>query len=179
MMQKCAFFDRDGVINKDLGYVYKQTDFIFCDGIFELLSTLKAQGYLLLVMTNQSGIARGYYTQEQLERLHQYMQQCLIEKIGFGFDRIYFCPHSPEANCACRKPKIGMIEAACRDFSINLAQSFFIGDKITDMQCAQNAHINGKFLLGTEDIGDNSLKNIQKVATLQELHSIIKAQNSL
>ncbi|AAP78131.1 HAD family hydrolase [Helicobacter hepaticus] len=173
-MQKCAFFDRDGVINQDNGYVYKIKDFIFCDGLFALLETLKAQNYLLLVITNQSGIARGYYNESDLNTLHQYMQERLKAQLGFGFDRIYHCPHLPSENCDCRKPKIGMIKAACRDFNIDLAHSFFIGDKITDMQCAQNAHINGKFLLGEAQVNDNSLKNVQKIATLHQLHSIIK-----
>lgn len=173
-MQKCAFFDRDGVINQDNGYVYKIEDFIFCDGLFELLETLKAQHYLLLVITNQSGIARGFYSESDLNALHQYMQESLKARLGFGFDKIYHCPHLPSQNCDCRKPKIGMIQTACRDFDIDVAHSFFVGDKITDMQCAQNANINGKFLLADTQVNDNSLKNVQKITTLHQLHSIIK-----
>ncbi|RDU58974.1 D-glycero-alpha-D-manno-heptose-1,7-bisphosphate 7-phosphatase [Helicobacter marmotae] len=173
-MKKCAFFDRDGVINQDLGYVYKAEDFIFNQGLFELLDTLKKQDYLLLVITNQSGIARGYYTEDELIALHNHMQQCLRNTLGFGFDKIYFCPHLPTQNCQCRKPKIGMILSAMQDFDIDLQNSFFIGDKITDMQCAMAANINGKFLLSTQELEDKSLQNVQKVATLEELHSIIK-----
>ncbi|MCH5313871.1 MAG: HAD family hydrolase [Helicobacter sp.] len=172
-MQKCAFFDRDGVINKDNGYVYKISDFVFNDGLFPLLRTLKTQGYLLLVITNQSGIERGYYTEFDLKVLHQFMQEEIQAQCGFGFDKIYHCPHLPSKNCDCRKPKTGMIKAACKDFNIDLTQSFFVGDKITDMQCAQEAGINGKFLLGEAEVIDISLQNIQKIATLQELHSII------
>lgn len=178
-MQKCAFFDRDGVINEDLGYVYKQKDFIFCDGLFELLKTLKKQNYLLLVMTNQSGIARGYYTQEDLFILHQYMQDTLTHKLGFCFDRIYHCPHLPSQNCECRKPNIGMVKAALKDFEIDLKQSFFVGDNITDMQCAENAGIWGKFLLQKDEKNTESsqhnIKNLQKISTLHQLHSIIQA----
>lgn len=173
-MQKCAFFDRDGVINQDNGYVYKIEDFIFCDGLFPLLKTLKARNYLLLVITNQSGIARGYYSESDLNALHQYMQDYIHTQCGFTFDKIYHCPHLPSQNCDCRKPKTGMIESACKDFNIDLTQSFFVGDKITDMQCAQNAHINGRFLLGDAQVSDNSLKNVQKITTLHQLHSIIK-----
>lgn len=173
-MQKCAFFDRDGVINEDSGYVYRIEDFIFRDGLFELLCALKNAQYLLIVITNQSGIARGYYTKEQLEALHQYMQQIVMQQCGFHFDRIYYCPHAPDSHCVCRKPKIGMIESACKDFSIDLAHSLFIGDNITDMQCAQNAGINGQFLLNTQAVLDDALKNVQKVATLREVRSIIK-----
>ncbi|WP_104743491.1 D-glycero-alpha-D-manno-heptose-1,7-bisphosphate 7-phosphatase [Helicobacter cinaedi] len=181
-MQKCAFFDRDGVINEDVGYVYKQKDFIFCDGLFELLKTLKKQDYLLLVMTNQSGIARGYYTQEDLFALHQYMQDTLTHKLGFCFDRIYHCPHLPSQNCECRKPNIGMVKAALKDFEIDLKQSFFIGDNITDMQCAENAGIWGKFLLQKDEknteSSQHSIKNLQKISTLHQLHSIIQANES-
>lgn len=179
LMQKCAFFDRDGVINEDVGYVYKQKDFIFCDGLFELLKTLKKQDYLLLVMTNQSGIARGYYTQEDLFILHQYMQDTLTHKLGFCFDRIYHCPHLPSQNCECRKPNIGMVKAALKDFEIDLKQSFFVGDNITDMQCAENADIWGKFLLQKDEknaeSSQYSIKNLQKISTLHQLHSIIQA----
>ena len=182
LMRKCAFFDRDGVINKDVGYVYKQKDFIFCDGLFELLKTLKKQDYLLLVMTNQSGIARGYYTQEDLFILHQYMQDTLTHKLGFCFDRIYHCPHLPSQNCECRKPNIGMVKAALKDFEIDLKQSFFVGDNITDMQCAENAGIWGKFLLQKDEknteSSQHSIKNLQKISTLHQLHSIIQANES-
>ena len=182
LMQKCAFFDRDGVINEDLGYVYKQKDFIFCDGLFELLATLKKQDYLLLVMTNQSGIARGYYTQEDLFILHQYMQDTLTHKLGFCFDRIYHCLHLPSQNCECRKPNIGMVKAALKDFEIDLRQSFFLGDNITDMQCAENAGIWGKFLLQKDEknteSSQHSIKNLQKISTLHQLHSIIQANES-
>lgn len=182
LMRKCAFFDRDGVINEDLGYVYKQKDCIFCDGLFELLKTLKKQDYLLLVMTNQSGIARGYYTQEDLFTLHQYMQDTLTHKLGFCFDRIYHCPHLPSQNCECRKPNIGMVKAALKDFEIDLKQSFFVGDNITDMQCAENAGIWGKFLLQKDEkkteSSQHSIKNLQKISTLHQLHSIIQANES-
>lgn len=187
-MQKCAFFDRDGVINEDLGYVYKAKDFIFCDGLFELLATLKKQDYLLLVITNQSGIARGYYTQEELFSLHQYMQDLLLHKLGFAFDRIYHCPHLPSQNCECRKPNIGMVKAACADFEIDLHHSFFVGDKITDMQCAENAGIWGKFLLHKDErpekdkkdseSSQHNIKNLQKISTLHQLHSIIQNTKS-
>lgn len=176
-MQKCAFFDRDGVINEDVGYVYRAQDFVFCDGLFELLCLLKKRDYLLLVITNQSGIARGYYTQDDLLTLHEYMQNTLHQKLGFSFDRIYHCPHLPSQNCHCRKPNIGMIEAACADFRIDLSRSFFVGDKITDMQCAQNAHIHDKFFLSTSKESESQhIKNLQKISTLRQLHSIIQHQ---
>lgn len=172
MAQKAAFFDRDGVINEDKNYVHSIENFVFCDGIFKLLELAKQKNYLLLVVTNQSGIGRGLYTQEDLESLHKYMQQELIKKLGFGFDRIYFCPHSPELNCECRKPKIGMINQALSEFDIDLARSFLIGDKITDMQCAKSADIAKRLFLSesSDEIKDIQL---QKITSLHQAYSII------
>lgn len=172
--RRCAFFDRDGVINRDYGYVYKKEEFVFNDGIFELLEFLKSHGFLLIVVTNQSGIARGYYTQQDLEVLHTFMQECLKERLGFGFDKIYFCPHAPQEQCTCRKPQSGMITRACKDFAIDLAHSVLIGDKITDMQCAQNAGVAGKFLLNCEemlvqDLLDCNVQSVQSLAQIQNL----------
>ena len=141
--RRCAFFDRDGVINRDYGYVYKKEEFVFNDGIFELLEFLKSHGFLLIVVTNQSGIARGYYTQQDLEVLHTFMQECLKERLGFGFDKIYFCPHAPQEQCTCRKPQSGMITRACKDFAIDLAHS--------------------------EDLLDCNVQSVQSLAQIQNL----------
>lgn len=185
-MQKCAFFDRDGVINENgKGYTYKIEDFIFCDGIFELLADLKKQGYLLLVITNQSGIERGLYTQQDMEILHNFMQEQLRKKLGFDFEHIYFCPHLPEKNCDCRKPKHGMIINALSEFDIDLHTSLFIGDKITDMQCAQNGGVKNKFLIDSTlpnqfiqsgKIGDTHFTNLHIVANLSQIRAIIEQE---
>lgn len=182
-LQKCAFFDRDGVINKDSGYVYKREDFIFCEGLFELLDELKKQGYLLLVITNQSGIARGYYSESDLNTLHEYMQNELKGRLGFGFDKIYFCPHSPDSDCECRKPKPGMVLEACREFQIDLSNSFFVGDKLTDMECAFNAGIKKRYLITEQNLpknpphSKNSSLHYQIISSLDQLRCIITAQN--
>ncbi|WP_394951643.1 D-glycero-alpha-D-manno-heptose-1,7-bisphosphate 7-phosphatase [uncultured Helicobacter sp.] len=174
--RKCAFFDRDGVINRDYGYVYRQEDFVFNEGIFELLDFLKTHHFLLIVVTNQSGIARGYYTQRDLEVLHNFMQEKLEKRLGFGFDRIYFCPHAPQEQCACRKPKSGMITQACEDFVIDLAQSLLIGDKVTDMQCARNAGIAQKFLLRCDEAlpQDLAISNVCRVQSLAQIQSVLE-----
>ena len=174
--RKCAFFDRDGVINHDYGYVYKKEEFVFNDGIFELLEFLKSHGFLLIVVTNQSGIARGYYTQQDLEVLHTFMQECLRERLGFGFDKIYFCPHAPQDQCTCRKPQSGMITQACEDFVIDLAQSLLIGDKVTDMQCARNAGIAQKFLLRCDEAlpQDLAISNVCRVQSLAQIQSVLE-----
>lgn len=173
--RKCAFFDRDGVVNRDYGYVYKQEDFVFNEGIFELLEFLRAHHFLLIVVTNQSGIARGYYTRHDLEVLHTFMQERLQERLGFGFDRIYFCPHAPQEQCACRKPKSGMITQACRDFAIDLSHSLLIGDKITDMQCAHNAGVAQKFLLQCDDVLPQDLAH----SAVRRAHSLAQIQTWL
>ncbi|MCE3046771.1 D-glycero-alpha-D-manno-heptose-1,7-bisphosphate 7-phosphatase [Helicobacter kayseriensis] len=145
MKKRAVFFDRDGVINIDHGYVYDPKDFEFTSGIFELLSFFKSKDYLLIVVTNQSGIARGYYSIEDFLKLMEFMQNTIKEKLGFAFDKIYFCPHL--SGCKCRKPEIGMFKDACMDFQIDLANSIMIGDKETDMQAAQNAGIGKKYFL--------------------------------
>lgn len=175
--RKCVFFDRDGVINRDYGYVYKQEDFVFNDGIFELLDFFKRRDFLLVVVTNQSGIARGYYTQQDLEILHNFMQEQLRLRVGFGFDKIYFCPHASQQNCQCRKPQIGMIIQACKDFAIDVPNSLFIGDKITDMQCAYNANVGQKFLLQCGDTLPQDLVQsvVHKVQTLAQIQKICES----
>ncbi len=173
-MRQCAFFDRDGVINHDTGYVYQIKDFVFCDGVFEILNTLHQQQYLLIVLTNQSGIARGYYTESDLAILHNFMQEELTKHLGFAFDAIYHCPHLPTEDCQCRKPKIGMITQALQKFDIDLQHSFFVGDRVSDMECAQNAGIYGKFFLGKEQEEIKNIQNVQKITSLHQLNSIIK-----
>lgn len=145
MKRKAVFFDRDGVVNVDRGYVYSPKDFEFNSGFFELLSFFKSRGYLLFVVTNQSGIARGYYSINDFLDLTQYMQETIKNKLGFAFDKVYFCPHSE--GCKCRKPEIGMANEACMDFEIDLAQSIMIGDKESDMKFAQKAGIGKKYFV--------------------------------
>lgn len=145
MKRKAVFFDRDGVINVDHAYVYDPKDFEFVSGIFDLLSFFKSRAYLLIVVTNQSGIARGYYSIEDFLKLTDYMQERFRAELGFCFDKVYFCPHL--SGCKCRKPEIGMFEEACRDFEIDLEESIMIGDKESDMQAAQNAGVNKKYFL--------------------------------
>lgn len=146
-MQKAVFFDRDGVVNIDKSYVYKIDDFEYQSGFVEFFTHCKKQGFLALLITNQSGINRGFYTLDDFRALCDFMQRDLLEKCDFNFDKIYFCPHTPQENCPCRKPKIGMIQEALRDFPIDLSQSYFIGDNESDIECALNANIKTQILL--------------------------------
>ncbi len=172
---KAVFFDRDGVINQDFGYVYAQKDFVFNEGIFDLLKYCKERDFLLFVITNQSGIGRRYYSLEDFKAISDYMQNEIKKKLGFGFDGIYFCPHLPETQCECRKPKTGMINQAKKDYNIDLEQSFIIGDNITDMQAGQNANIQHKILVGKHpDENLAHFENLHLVAQVTDVRKIMQ-----
>lgn len=143
---KALFLDRDGVINEDTGYVYDIANFKFRDGIFDVLHKFCELGYKLIVVTNQSGIGRGYYTQKQFEILNDHMLG-EFKKRGVNITKVYFCPHAPEASCECRKPKPKMILDAALEFGIDLEGSVMIGDKPSDVLAGQNAGVGQNFLL--------------------------------
>ena len=150
-MQKAVFLDRDGVINVDKSYVYKQEDFEFCEGVFEALHHFKHLGYLLIIVTNQSGIGRGYYREEDFQSLSAWMKQELSHE-NITIDAIYHCPHAPEVGCECRKPKSGMFQEAIRDFDIDVRASWMIGDKQSDIEAALGAGIEQTIMLGKRNV---------------------------
>jgi len=150
-----VFLDRDGVINQDTGYVSCVDDFHFIDGTIEALQILKKKGYCLVVVTNQSGIARGYFTEEQFMSLTEWMDWSLADR-DVDLDGIYFCPHHPTAGvgeyrqeCTCRKPAPGMLLDAAKDLKIDLANSYMVGDKAGDLQAAKAAGVGHKVLVRT------------------------------
>ena len=145
-MQKVIFLDRDGVINEDYGYVGKIEDFKFIDGVFEACKSFKNLGYEIVIVTNQSGIARGYYSEDEFLKLTSYMQDEFLKK-EISILKTYYCPHLPNSNCSCRKPKSGMILKALDEFDINLDNSWLIGDKLSDIECAKNANIKNRVLI--------------------------------
>ncbi|MFC2491681.1 MAG: D-glycero-alpha-D-manno-heptose-1,7-bisphosphate 7-phosphatase, partial [Campylobacter curvus] len=130
----------------DTGYVYDISNFKFRDGIFDVLHKFCELGYKLIVVTNQSGIGRGYYTQKQFEILNDHMLG-EFKKCGVNITKVYFCPHAPEASCECRKPKPKMILDAALEFGIDLERSVMIGDKPSDVSAGQNAGVGQNFLL--------------------------------
>ena len=141
-MKRVVFLDRDGVINEDLDFVHKKEDFRFIPRSIEGLKLLKNYG--LIVVTNQSGIARGYYTEENMHSLHEHMIEEL-EKGGIFLLGIYYCPHHSEKgigkykiDCGCRKPKSGMLEQAAEEHNIDLGESWTIGDKLRDIKSSKN-----------------------------------------
>ena len=140
---KAVFLDRDGTINVDKHYLYKIEEFEFLPGAIEGMRALQEAGYLLIVVTNQSGIGRGYYTEEEFHKLNVWMIESL-ERQGVHITAVYYCPHLPDAavpeyrqECNCRKPKLGMYYQAAKDWNIDFAQSIAIGDNLRDCAICQ------------------------------------------
>lgn len=147
-MNKAAFFDRDGTINVNIGHLHEPEKLIFVPSAPELIRRYNDSGYLVIVVTNQAGIAKGYYTQEQMYALHCVMNERLLEEYGAHIDAFYFCPHHPDFTgiCHCRKPETGMLEQAIRDYDIDPAISVLFGDKPDDMECARRMGIEGRYI---------------------------------
>ncbi|MBQ3675795.1 MAG: HAD family hydrolase [Bacteroidales bacterium] len=145
MRTKAIFLDRDGVINDgSLYYTYRISDFKFNDGLFEGLRMLRDAGFIFVVITNQAGVAKGLYSERDVEALHQYMCDEL-RKQGIEIAGVYYCPHYPEISgpCECRKPGTLLIERAIKEFNIDRTQSFLIGDGSRDIEAAERAGITG------------------------------------
>jgi len=142
-MNKAIFLDRDGVINVERGYTYKLEDFIILPDLVEVLQLFLKKGFLLIVISNQSGIAKQLYTQNEVEVLHNY----LIEELNrndISISEIYYCGHHPDvSNCICRKPDSLFVEKALARFNIDATESFFIGDKERDIEAAKKAGVKG------------------------------------
>lgn len=145
--EKAIFLDRDGIINVDHGYVSKIEDFQFTEGIFELLHLFADKGYILFIITNQSGIGRGYYTQNDFDNLTQWMIQA-FQNHTIDIQKVAYCPHTPQDNCHCRKPETGMIDDILKEYDIDLTESWLIGDKQSDIDLAYKAHIGHTVAVG-------------------------------
>lgn len=151
MLKKALFLDRDGIINVDHGYVSQIDKFEFTKDIFDLLHFFKDAGYLLFIITNQSGIGRKYYTQKDFDTLTQWMIETLLEK-NIEIQEVQYCPHAPEDNCDCRKPATGMIDNIIKKYPIDLKHSWLIGDKQSDIDLAHNANIQNSIAIGNKNI---------------------------
>ena len=140
---KTIFLDRDGVINRNppnKGYVKKWAEFDFIPNAQKAIRDLTESGYRIIVITNQAGIGRGFYSEDDLADIHSRMI-AEIEKTGGTIDAVYYCPHHPEAGCECRKPKPGMLIRAAREHNIDLSTAYFIGDFPTDIEAGQRAGV--------------------------------------
>lgn len=155
-MRAAAFLDRDGVINVDRAYVHRIDDFEFIPGVVESARTLRRLNYALVVVTNQSGIGRGIYSEDDFHALDDWMRARFREE-GSEVLATYFCPHHPvdavgayRMDCHCRKPRPGMLLQAATDHGISLERSLMIGDRASDLQAARAAGVPVRLLVGTD-----------------------------
>lgn len=155
-MTKAVFLDRDGTMNEERHYLHRMEDFVILPGVIEGMKLLQDAGYLLIIVTNQSGIGRGYYSEEDFINLNDWMLSLLREK-GIQITKVYYCPHLPDARlekyrkvCTCRKPELGMFEQAIQEFDIDLARSFAIGDKIRDCALCESTACRGFLIADNE-----------------------------
>lgn len=174
-MNKAAFLDRDGVINIDKDYVSKIEDFEFKEGIFELLGLLHKLKYELFIVTNQSGIGRGYYSIDDFERLTNWMLEEL-KKRGIDIKEVFYCPHSPESSCECRKPSPFMIESAAKKYDIDLKNSLIIGDKDSDMRSGLNAGVATRIFVGGKK-NETPINATFEATNLYEIISFLEGKN--
>ena len=144
---RALFLDRDGVINVDHHYVSRIADFEWMPHIFELLKTAARRGYKLIIVTNQSGIARGHYTKEDFLTLTKWMLNELKTR-DIWVAGVYYCPHAPEENCECRKPKAGLFLQAITDHALQASQCVMVGDNTSDIEAANAAGITKTLLIG-------------------------------
>ncbi len=181
MKRRALFLDRDGVINKEKNYVHKVEDFHFIDGIFETCKAFQDAGYLIVVITNQSGIGRGYYSEDDYKNLTEWMKGEFIKR-GVAIAGDYFCPHHPEEAlgdyrtiCSCRKPAPGMILKASEELGIDLENSLLVGDKEIDIEAGLNAGVGRNYLVRTGHDVDE--RNTKAAGVLNGIKDLLEAIN--
>jgi len=143
-LQPAVFLDRDGTINQDTGYIDSPERLFIIDGAASAIKRLNSKGFRVVVITNQSGVGRGYFTKEAADSVNKKLEE-VLKREGAHLDGIYYCPHHPDDNCECRKPRIGLLEKAKNDLAIDFKKSYVIGDKVSDIEIAQG--IGGKGIL--------------------------------
>ena len=166
-MPKALFLDRDGVVNVEKNYLHKIDDFELVEGILDVCRQYAANGYLIIIVTNQSGISRGYYTEDDFKRLSEWMVEH-FKSLGITLTHIYHCPHheSIDGQCDCRKPEPGMFLEAQKNFDIDMKNSVMIGDNERDIEAAIRAGVGTNILLSTE-MHDSRANHI--IRSLKEL----------
>lgn len=168
--KRCAvFLDRDGTINKDTVHLYRREDFEFLPDADKAIAELKNKGYLVTVITNQAGVAKGLYKEDDIGILHSYVDSILKDKYSVIADGYYYCPHHPEApveeyriDCPCRKPNAGLILKAVENFKesgieIDLSKSYTIGNRISDVLAGKNAGVEHNILIGNDETDENGV----------------------
>lgn len=175
---KVAFLDRDGVINREVNYLYKINDFIYTDNCISGLKTLRALGFELIIITNQAGIAKGIYSEKEFHNLSEWLHKDL-SKNGVELLDSYYCPHHPNGiikkfskECECRKPKPGMLNLAKEKYGISMKNSILIGDKPSDIYAGNNAGIGSSYLVES----GHKLKKIDRLIapTYKNLYEVAR-----
>lgn len=168
---KALFLDRDGVVNIEKDYLYKISDFEFMDGIFDLCKHYGDLGYLIFIVTNQSGIARNFYTEDDLGILNNWMVN-EFKNHGISISKVYHCPHHPDISgkCHCRKPEPGMILDAKKEFNLDLDYSLIVGDKERDIEAGLNAGVRESYLFDEK----NEIKISKATKIVSKLNDIWK-----
>ncbi|MBC7692365.1 MAG: HAD family hydrolase [Methylotenera sp.] len=149
-MKKAVFLDRDGTINEDPGYLNQASQMKLLPGVAETLASLRRQGYLLIVVSNQSGVGRGLIRLEDIPKIHARLDE-LLAPVSAKIDHYELCFHRPEENCSCRKPLPELLLRAAEKLDIDLSQSYMVGDKATDLEAGRAAGCKAVFLVGTGD----------------------------
>ena len=170
-MVKALFLDRDGVINVEKDYLYKIEDFEFVKGIIDLCICFQQLGFIIVVVTNQSGISRGYYSQEDFDNLTSWMTS-EFKKYGVDIQKVYYCPHHPgiDGECECRKPRPGMLLEAAKEFDIDMKNSVLIGDKQRDIDAGFAAGLKLTYLFDeTKTIKESTATKI--VDKLEDIYN--------
>ena len=174
MTIKTIFLDRDGVINKEINYLHKIEDFEFINGVFEACQYLESLNYKIIITTNQSGISRGYYTENDFQKITKWMLSQFNNNNIDILDVIH-CPHLPSDFCDCRKPKPGMLLSAKTKHNIDMENSWIIGDRENDIQAANNAGIINTILVKSgheiDEINSNSKFTLDSI---KDVHQAIK-----
>ncbi len=162
-LNRVVFLDRDGVINRDSpDYIKNWSEFEFLPGALNALKQLTDNGFKTILITNQSAINRGLTTLDAIEHIHQMLRQT-VQAAGGRIQDIFFCPHRPDQNCACRKPKPGLILRAAHQYNLDLARTVMVGDNVKDIQCARNAGC-GRAVLVRTGCGRRAEKQLQSMA---------------
>lgn len=182
MKPESVFLDRDGVVNEELwDYVKYPSEFKLLPGSARAIRLLNEEGIPAIVVSNQGGVAKGYYAEEAVKQIHQLMQEQL-ERVRAHLDGIYYCPHHPEGkgvyrqDCCCRKPSPGMLKKAASDFNLNLKECWMIGDKMTDIEAGKKAGCKTILVLtgyGPRMLENRKNWNIQPDFIKKDLHEAV------
>lgn len=164
-MIKAVLLDRDGTINVDKGFVYRPEDFEFLPKAVDAMKSLYDNGYRLFVVTNQSGIGRGFYTEQDMLDLHSYMLNQL-KSGGVVVDAIFYCPHDPAAGCGCRKPAAGLLEKAILGFDIDIDGSYMVGDNEKDVEAGRKVGLKTMIVGKRSSIADYSCADLYEASQI-------------